>query len=227
MLCRSDLEDDIALYIKDRVPKAEIRTVFDVGSNVGWFTHEFGKIYRDAQFYLFEPSPPIFAGIEEVLTRFPDLNYASRTHCFQLALGHSEGTAKITVMSNVTVNRIVEQSDAPTVDVEIQTGDGFCREHRITHIDYLKVDAEGYDMYVLIGFTKMLAAGNVDFVQVEAGMALDNKEHIHLDVFSGFLSLFGYRLFRFINQASPAGLPYMSRADVVFIHASAVQRFAT
>lgn len=224
MLCSSDVEDDIAAYIKSRVPKADFRTVFDVGANYGWFSHEFGKIYPNAEFYMFEPSPPIFAMIDETMSRFPDLNYANRAFRFPIALGHSSGTARITVMEATTVNRIVETSDRPSVDVQVSTGDEFCRERGIGHIDYLKVDVEGYDMNVLIGFTQMLTAGNIDFVQVEAGIARDNLEHIHLSVFEGFLSLFRYRLFRFINQASLHNRPYLSRADVVFIHDDAAVR---
>src|ERR1051325_9019132 len=80
MLCKNDLEDNIAQYIKDRVPKAEMRLILDVGANVGWFSHEFGKIFREAEFYLFEPSPPIFMGIEQTLTRFPEFNLWRRAH---------------------------------------------------------------------------------------------------------------------------------------------------
>lgn len=225
MLCKSDLEDDIAAYIKDRVPKADIRTVFDVGANVGWFTHEFGKSYPDAEFYMFEPSPPVFQGMAETLSRFPELEYSRRTKAFPIALGHTKAVAKITIEANVTVNRIVTDEGVPTADVAVVTGDAFCAEHGISHIDYLKVDVEGYDMNVVIGFTQMLAAGEIDFVQVEAGMSHDNKIHIHLDAFQGFLSVFGYKLFRFINQAS-FQIPYLTRADVVFIHERAAERFA-
>ena len=223
MLCKSDLEDDIASYIMDRLPKVRLGTVFDVGCNVGWFSHEFGKVYSSAQFYMFEPSPPIFEQIEAVLTRFPELHLWSRSHRFQIALGHTDKVGRITIQPNVTVNHMVEvaEDSENSVEVEIITGDSFCLKHGINHIDYLKIDAEGYDMNVLIGFTKMLASGSIDFIQVEAGMSHDNKEHINEEVYRGFLSLFGYKLFRILNQASLSDLPVMSRADIVFIREKA------
>lgn len=226
MLLRNDLEDDIAAYIADRVPKAHMRTVFDVGANHGWFTYQFGKTFRDARFHLFEPSPPIFAAIEGNLRRFGAFDLWDRADAYPIALGDAPGRARITTVPDVTVNRIVPgNGDASTAEVDVVTGDGFCAAYRIDRIDYLKIDAEGYDMRVLLGFQEMLAAGDIAFVQVEASLSADNAEHVALADFVDHLGARRYRLFRFINQASDR-LPYLTRADVVFIHEDAAERFA-
>jgi FkbM family methyltransferase len=149
MLCKSDVEDDIAIYIKERVPKAAMRTVFDVGAYMGWFTYQFGKVFRDAEFYLFEPSPPIFSAIAGNLQRFTEYNIWPRVHAFPIALGQAVADVNVTAVPDVTVNKIVDDDKIPTERVRMVTGDGFCAIHRVPHIDYLKVDAEGYDLKVL------------------------------------------------------------------------------
>ncbi len=55
MLHRSDLKDDIAIYIKDRVSKARIQTAFDVGANVGWAILQFLKAYPECEVWSFKP----------------------------------------------------------------------------------------------------------------------------------------------------------------------------
>jgi FkbM family methyltransferase len=226
MLCRNDLEDDIAAYIKERVPKAQMRTVFDVGSNVGWFTYQFGKTFRDAMFYLFEPSPPIFQEISPNLQRFSEFDIWPRVRAFPIALGHEAARSKVTVEPGVTVNCITLDDSQPTVDVEVATGDGFSAQNGISQIDYLKIDAEGYDLKVLIGFQAMLQRRDINFIQVEAGMSEMNKEHIPVAEFTAFLGQFGYRVFRIINQAS-GRVPYLTRADVVYINENAAERFVS
>src|SRR5205085_11459309 len=87
MLQKSDLDDDIAAYIAERLPQAEMKVLFDVGANVGWFTTQFLKAYADWQCYLFEPVTANFEEIRTTLGRFPETNPLSRTKCCRVALG--------------------------------------------------------------------------------------------------------------------------------------------
>lgn len=232
MLCKNDLEDDIGAYIKDRLPHAEMHTIFDVGANVGWFTFQFSGHFAEAHFHLFEPVSALFNKIPETFAYRPDLKLLERTTRNRLALGHEAGNVRMTALPDVTVNHVIVEgrpqptpAEWPTELVEILRGDTYCEQHGIYHIDYLKIDVEGHDMNVINGFTGMLSGGKVDFVQVEASMSHDNKEHIHVDAFAALLECFGYRRFRIINQAS-GQIPYLTRADVVFIHDKTAKRFA-
>jgi len=211
------------------MPHVKMDTVFDVGSNVGYFTREFGLKYPDARFYLFEPSPTIFRGIRDILNLTPQHRLLERSKLFQIALGHTDGVAKFINRERATTNKIVSAdfntASLPVIEVKVTTGDGVCATEGVDHIDYLKIDAEGYDMNVLIGFKEMLSRAAIDFIQVEAGMSTDNKEHISEASFSGFLEVFGFKLFRYINQASPWNMAYLTRADIVYIHESAIKKY--
>jgi len=217
MLHKSDIEEDIATYIKERVPAARIETIFDVGSNIGWVTLQFLMAFPECEVWAFEPVASIHAGLKANLSRFPQANPFPRAHCVHAALGERNGTAIVSAYPEVTVNRILSDgTDEPSDEIPIYTGDQFCLENNIEHIHYLKIDAEGYDFKVLQGLERMLTGGLIDFIQVEASMHAKNHEHTAFEEFSGFLSRFGFSYFRFTNQASDH-VPILSRADVVFI----------
>ena len=88
MLQKSDLDDDIAAYIAERLPQAEMKILFDIGANVGWFTTQFLKAYADCQCYLFEPVTANFEEIRTTLGRFPETNPFA-TNCASFASSSS------------------------------------------------------------------------------------------------------------------------------------------
>ena len=53
------------------------------------------------------------------------------------------------------------------IEVPCITGDRFCEEQGIKHVDFLKIDAEGHDFAVLRGFEKKLRSNDVDWIQFE------------------------------------------------------------
>ena len=219
MLQKSDLEDDIAAYLAERLPQAEMRVLFDVGANVGWFATQFLKSYPACECYLFEPVSSNFEQIRTTLGHFPETNPFARTKCFRVAMGMVGERSRVTAVPGVTVNRIVgdRPSLEPVEDVDIITGDAFCAEHGIDRISFLKIDTEGHDLKVLLGFSEMLSQKRVDFVQVEAGMMPESAVHVPVAAFEAILTNFGYRLFRYTNQAS-RDVPILTWADVVFIN---------
>jgi hypothetical protein len=55
--------------------------------------------------------------------------------------------------------------------VRIRTLDGFCRERRIPRIDFLKMDAEGHELFILRGAKSMLRGGQISALSFEFGAA--------------------------------------------------------
>ena len=210
MLQKRELEDDIAAYIAERLPQAEMKVLFDVGANIGWFTTRFLKAYADCECYLFEPASAKFNEIRATLARFPETDPFVRTKCFRVGMGVVAERSRVTAVRDGPSLETVEE-------VDIITGDAFCVEHGIDRISFLKIDTEGCDLKVLLGFAGMLSQKRVDFVQVEAGMMPENDIHVPIAAFEAILNNFGYRLFRYTNQAS-LSVPILTSADVVFIN---------
>ena len=219
MLQKGDFEDDIAAYIAERLPHAEMKVLFDVGANIGWSTTQFLKAYADCECYLFEPVSSNFNEIRATLGRFPETHPFPRTKCFRVGMGVVAERSRVTAVPGVTVNKIVgdRPSLEPVEEVDIITGDAFCAEHGIDRISFLKIDTEGYDLKVLLGFAGMLSQKRVDFVQVRAGMTPGSEIDVPVAAFEAILNNFGYRLFRYTNQASLA-VAILTSADVVFMN---------
>ena len=228
MLQKNDLEDNVPRFLRERMPQARIDVVVDVGANVGWSAYQFLQQYPECTLHLIEPVSSLFKQIYTNLGRFPDLKPFPRTTCYQLAFGATRGKALITAIPDVTVNRIIDAPDPtrPSEEVNLTTGDAFCSARDIKEISFLKIDAEGYDLNVVLGFWHMLLEQRIDFVQVEAGWSAEHgRGHVPFDTLRALLGGFGYRVLRICNQAS-GRIPVLTWSDVVFISAPAAERYA-
>jgi len=103
-----------------------------------------------------------------------------------------------TSMCTLVNSNIDEQSDRRIANkMNIQTLDSFCKEYGIKHINYLKIDTEGYDLNVLKGADRLYSNKAVDFIEVEAGMNPRNKYHVSFIDLKSFLEAKGYLMFGF------------------------------
>jgi hypothetical protein len=80
-----------------------------------------------------------------------------------------------------------------TLEAEVITGDSYCRERGIDHVDMLKIDTEGADHLVLAGFSQMLSAGRIGVIQFEYGRLSATTKFMLADFYQ-LLEPQGYRL---------------------------------
>jgi FkbM family methyltransferase len=149
-----------------------IETVFDVGANVGQFAAEALEGFPAARIHSFEPFPLAYAKLTAALAD-------PRLTPHELALGDRRG--KVTLYAygaeNETshINSLIPDARFPRrfgftpreLTVKADTVDLFCRDAGIDRIDLLKVDTEGFDLFVLKGAEAMLREGRIRFVYVE------------------------------------------------------------
>lgn len=195
------------------LPKTKIKTVFDIGANVGDTVEEALREFPDAKIHAFEP---VKATFEHLSNRFPS---SARVVCHHFALGASTASALITARGTATGNRIVaEVGEAPVETVTIRDGDSVLTELGIDRVSFMKIDTEGYDLETLKGFEKSLTDQRIDIFQVEVGMGPQNNKHIPLHVIHDFATAHGYWLLKLYNQTQEKnGKPIARRADAVFI----------
>ena len=147
------------------------KIIFDVGANNGESTAAYLKD-ESVELYAFEPNPFLFRDIQEIHGVNPHY------HPFQYAIGDKEGNMNFHLagpvdpmnvlahrkgMSNWGCSSLLDFS--PTVvdewehrpdfqsvglfPVEVRRLDSFVKEHSISSIDYLHIDAQGMDLRVL------------------------------------------------------------------------------
>lgn len=164
---------------------------FDIGANKGQTIREMRKFFPHVKIYAFEPNLSTYNIVN-------DKNKDDKLlELHQIAFNRNEGTAKFLSQYGSPHNHIIKQEkvDESFEIVSVITGDTFCQKNDIDKIDFLKIDAEGYDLDILVGFGNMLRLNRIKYIQVECTTNLDNHFHVHLERFIHFMHPFGYRLF--------------------------------
>lgn len=187
-----------------------IDVALDVGANVGQTALRFRDEFPEAEVHSFEPITSTYRQLAEAVA-------GHSIECHNVALGRAPGSLRMAAVPG-SVNNGTAKTGQPSQDVEVTTGDHWCRENDIVEVSLLKIDTEGFDLDVLVGFSGLLQANAVKIVQVEAGINRANTKHVPLEAFRGFLEPMGYGLFGLYDQVSEfRGVPLLRRCNPVFI----------
>lgn len=167
------------------MPRSKI--VFDVGANVGEYAREMLAINPAVTIHAFEPDPEAFSQLQK-------LSIIANN----VALGDTAGERTLyRGDEKSTHNSFYQVHAAPLAPIEVETTtlDAYCRNAGISHIDFLKVDVEGFEFQVLKGATSMLEQSAIDYIQFEfSGATIESRTFLR-----DFIKLFqryGYGLYR-------------------------------
>lgn len=162
--------------------------VFDVGSNKGAWADIL--VNNVSEMHLFEPNIKL---LHHTMVKYDRLeNVVYHNH----AVGNDNTSIEFyrfdknyNGLSSVLYNPKWKDLPYEVVVVMMYSLDYVMRD--ISHVDFLKVDVEGYEMDVLLGASNSLTSRKVRFIQLE------KAEHIHLsgytfDDVEKYLKLFGY-----------------------------------
>ncbi|MDP9005190.1 MAG: FkbM family methyltransferase [Verrucomicrobiota bacterium] len=132
--------------------------VVDVGANLGFTALLFAKLVGPrGQIYAFEPSPPIYAKLLQVVEK----NQLANVRCFNLGCGAARKRETLLVPAssgNATIRRsgVSLPGACRELNIEIDTLD-----HVILalapRVDLLKIDTEGFEDQVLAGAEEIIA----------------------------------------------------------------------
>ncbi len=140
--------------------------VFDVGANIGKWSQAVLNINPSAVIHAFEPSPTSYPLIAK--NNFPENVYINN-----LGLGDKTGELTFYEYGDAhSHNSLYPRHDKPYVSkttIQVDTLENYCQTHHIDHINYLKIDTEGHDYYVLMGAKSLLEQEKIDVIQFEYG----------------------------------------------------------
>jgi FkbM family methyltransferase len=97
----------------------------------------------------------------------------------------------------------IHHTDFTQLEVQVRTGDAYCREQAIQKINFLKIDAEGAEGAILAGFSQMLDQNSIEVIQFEYGMANIYSRFLLKDFYS-LLSSKGF----LIGKLFPRGVRF-------------------
>jgi len=156
----TDGEKEVLKLVKNSNP-----IIFDVGANKGDYSLEVISFFGDnAKLYSFEPSRKTFSLLSNNLGNYKNVRLCN------FGFGDTEEMVDFYSSGEDELNSVFLRGTASLSErAEIKKITDFCRSNNISHIDLLKVDAEGSEWKTLKGAKPLIDSSSIDFIQFEFG----------------------------------------------------------
>lgn len=175
-----------------------VKTIFDVGAHQGESLESFVRDYPEAQKYCFEPSPSSFKILAE---KVADLDNVA---IYEFALGSEPGQKELHLSSESSLCNSFAVTEEPGVGssclAEIDTLENFVARNKISQIDILKIDVEGFEREVLAGARSLLESQRIKMLYIECELVETDYMFVSVDELGKILGEFGYKIFGIYDQ---------------------------
>ncbi len=156
---------------------AEQIVVFDVGANVGDYSHMFvdeaNKRKIKYSLHVFEPTMKCFLTLQERFGGITSIVLNRKALSDQdgiLGIYYDKAQSGLASLHKRNLSYYnIEMSESEKV--EAISAENYIRTNTVKHINFLKIDVEGHELKVLHGFGGYLSGSFIDFIQFEYGGA--------------------------------------------------------
>lgn len=184
-------------------------TFVDVGANVGLFSIPAAKKLHNGRVLAFEPCSWTY----QRLLQNARLNNITNLFPVHTAVGDRVGEALLQVNISGkdglnTIGRPIH-GDSQVVTAEnvpIGTLDGFLLQHNIPHVDVMKVDVEGAELFVFRGAMRLLSGPNAPLILYESSF-LSQGLNYHPIEQMWLLEKCGYSFFVINSETGRVSVP--------------------
>ena len=209
--------EHILKHLPERSADKEI-IVFDIGANVGQFSTAASKLLVTDDLkhiiHAFEPNPEAHQRFLDNLKVNPDVSNCIKIN--RLGLGESSESVTIEVPDrNLGAGSLVEDySGEPgsTYEVKVVTLDSYVESNNIASIDFMKIDVECYEPYVLKGATQSIEKF-MPVIYIEVVQACVKRTGLAEDFIHQFLWGKGYELYQ---EGTDGQLALLQVSDELF-----------
>ena len=154
-------------------PKKD-QIIIDVGANVGYYTIYLAKIVgKNGKVVAIEPDPYSF----QTLKKNCELNNLSNVEFYNLAISdHNESLSFYQEKSHSGKGSLFSNSTENTsIDVQATTLDELF-EKKLQTINWLKIDVEGFEFFVLKGASKLLSKTQKILIEIHENILSTNNQ---------------------------------------------------
>ncbi|MBL6082474.1 FkbM family methyltransferase [Belnapia sp. T18] len=166
---------------------------FDVGANLGLYAEAILQVMPKAKIHCFELVPSIQEQLKDRWRGHPAVTVNG------FGLSDREVELDVTFYpDSQTEGRIHAMRRAMRTEMvtgRVCRGDDYLARHGIDRLDFLKIDTEGHELFVLKGFERTLAEGRVTAIQFEYGTTWLPARTLLSDAYN-LLSPLGYKIGR-------------------------------
>jgi hypothetical protein len=184
------------LWIQQKL-SGKLKTIFDVGSNIGEWTRMTRRFQPQAEIHMFEIIPDTYR------KSLKNIEIDDKIIPNGFGLSNEAGTLPMkyrmdadyvsTYISDMRVDNFEWREGL------IMKGDDYVNSRKIDYIDYLKIDTEGAEKLVLEGFKDTLKQKKIGMIQFEYGFICILSKWLLIDAYRLFTPL-GYKLGRLTDQ---------------------------
>ena len=150
--------------------------IFDIGANVGNTIIVFRKYFPQAMIFGFEPASETYHQLQKNLTneldhvKLVNLGFSSVKQSAPLNITIFNGANSICITNQDYLDIHPQLNTLRQEEIQLVTMDEYVEQNKITHIDLVKIDVEGYELEVLAG-GKESFLGCVDAILIEISFA--------------------------------------------------------
>jgi FkbM family methyltransferase len=190
---------DLFLDLEKLTGLRSIKTVLDVGANVGQSALRYAEHFPEASIHSFEPVDATFRKLVNNTREMRNIT----PH--KLAMGAETGRALISLHPNSQHNSLLAKDTRSSEEIEVTSIDEFCGKRGIGTVDFLKIDTEGFEFEVLRGAQGMLSGRRIRILQLEAESGRTGGHFANMGDLADYLGPLGYRLFGIFDQYCERG----------------------
>lgn len=157
-------------FIDRHISSIQSGIIFDVGANVGAYSKLIRSANSAVRICAFEPHPKTYLKLSENLA-------TSNIETYNIAVGSAagilllfdyadeDGSSHASLYKDVIEG--IHKGQATQHQVQVVALDAFAINHGIERVALLKIDTEGHELEVLLGFLQFIRANKVDLIQFE------------------------------------------------------------
>ena len=133
---------------------------FDIGANIGSYTLLASELAK-VRVFAFEPHPETFKN----LTQNVEINQRQNVMLLNIALGAKDGESFMTSSQKSSLNHLQPIRTADSITVPCCRVDSICQRYGVAPT-VIKLDVEGFEYDVLIGFGQTLKQVDLLFIEI-------------------------------------------------------------
>lgn len=193
----------------------------DIGANIGLYSLFVAKRLRNkGRVISFEPDAKTYNRFIENIK----LNNLLNINAINKAVGDNNGYVKLVCNKDSAKTYVSKEHKNNIYEVELVKFDDFLIKNKITNVDYIKIDVEGFEFFVLLGMREFLINNPPRIIQIELYEEFLIRSGSSLNQIVSFLKILGFTFWK-LNENTLKLYQCNNdlRGDLFLIHKNFVQ----
>lgn len=188
-------ERKVIQFLKNHIKPGDY--YFDIGANIGAVGLPIVKNIPSVNYVGFEASPEIFEYLKYNFTKNSVANFELHNYVVH---ENSNGPMKFYQLQNHGKGSLAPTFTQQFVLVNSISLDSFCNTREITKINWIKIDVQGFELYVFKGLQKLLLDKKVENILFEFEPWEEESAGFDIGTAKKYLLSLGYELFNISGE---------------------------